>query len=256
MADIFIPLSGIGGLTPTFSGFPMKDAPQPNLDPSSDDSLYTDGFINPFRQPGFMTPVTDSVTTITTGSAYSGIIQAVQVDDVNSDLYIIERSEHPNIYNITSFSDTQFELRNAITAAGGAGTDMEIYSVNGVRALFYAYKKTGGGDIGMYNFSSYDDDFMSAAAVNGFRTNESSNVKLVVSSDDVFMYILDGGYVHRYDGTITGGTNGTAYFRVLGFPEPYTAIDGISARGLLWIAFIGTTRDIFGTESIITSEIP
>ena len=257
MPSILIPLSGTKGLTPTYSGFPAKESSRFNLDPSGDNQMYADGIINPFRTPGFLSPACDSVQTLTAATAYSGIIQATQVDEVNSIIYAFERSANPDIYTFSSFTATAANITAGITATAGMGTDFEIYSVNGVRALFFTYKQTGGGggEMGMYNFSSFNARFLSTTATNGFNLNSDANHRMV-KSDNGIMYILDGNYVHDFDGTLNGGVNGTGLFRHLQFPQPYQISDGVDGLGFIWLAISGTTRDIFGTDQGTTAEIP
>lgn len=257
MADILIPLSGFGGLSPTYSGYPTKESPTPNLDPFADDQRYTDGLINPFRQPGFLSAACDTFQTLTAGTSYIGIISATQVDDVNSRHYMIERAVNPHIFEMDFTGETQFESSNVITAAAGGGTDLEIYSVNGTRSLFYTYRKTGGGggDMGRYNFSSFVDTYLSATATNGFNLNSDVEHKMIVA-DNGYMYILDNQDVHRLDGTANGGANGTAYPRLITFVSPFQLVDGIDAKGFLWLAIVGSTRSLTGTDQQTTTEIP
>lgn len=258
MPDIIFPLSSIGGLAPGYSGAPEFDAPQPNYNVFGSEGQYADGIVNPFRRPGFLGAANNGVQNIThaTGTA-NGIFVSGITEDISSAsgvAYFLEKNSGTSqVWRLDGYTDTTLTLANSITTSGGGGTDMALYSLNGTARIFYSYQKAGGGNIGVYDFGTWDDDWLSTLPV-GSTTIGSSNNHVFVKSDNGFLYQLDGSFVHKIDGTSSGGVNGTFTANVLSFPDLYQLVDGVDARGYIWIALVGTTRDLVTTDQQTTSE--
>ena len=227
-----IDLSGLGGLAPQYYNGDQ------NLKILGKENQIAEGFCNPYYRIGVLYPASQSFASVT--NPIGDTVKATQVDSINSDGYFYD--DDGIIKAITDLDGTNMTNKRAV--ASTSGTDLEIYTVNGIRQLFYSYRKTGGGNIGIYNLDTvYDDDWLENACANGFKTGATNNVKMIVA-DNGFMYVLDGASVHKIDGTTGGGANGTATANVLLFPANFQLIDGIDIRGNMWIALIQSSRDL------------
>mgnify|MGYP001596411671 CR=1 FL=1 len=260
MQELIFQFNSSGGLTPGWTGHPGYENPQPHLNVFGNDSMYTEGVVNPFRQPGFLSPATSAVTAITTaeaGTAFVDVVNIIQVDTINTTIYVGEASGTMfRIQRLDSFTDTTLNAINQVNGLSGAlASDFEIYSLNGVTSLFYAYNKGSAGEMGIYNnFSSFDDDYLSSSATGGFVLG--ANRHRLIVADNGFMYILDGSEIHRFDGTTEGGGSGTIKGRVVVFPNPFRLVDGVDSRGFLWVALVSDTRDFRGVgDSSVTGQV-
>ena len=236
MAKTIIDLSGIGGLAPKF----YKN--RPNLAIIGNPSSYAQGIADPISRLGYLSPACDTVTDITySEGTVSGEIGSVQMDIDNGKEYFLERDA--NLYQLDGLDDTTLTLTRTITTTGAIGTDLEIYEINGVRKLFYAYKTSTAGDIGIWDFSTtFDDTWLSGTATGGSATG--NNNLIMIPADNGYMYVLDGATVHKIDGTTDGGADGTATMNVLVFPAFFQLVDGIDLRGNLWIVLFKSSRDL------------
>lgn len=251
MAKLIIDLSCKGGIAPRYYGDRYSSVSHPELRIIGRDDQYADGFVNPISKVGYLRPANNSAKDLT-GATPTAYIASTIVDTENTDGYFWERGE--NLYKIDSYTDTG--LTSVRTVSGATGTDLEIYTVNGVRKLFYAYRKTGGGNIGIYDFSStYDDTWLSATCSGGSTLGATTNTRMIVA-DNGYMYVLDGASVHKIDGTTDGGTNGTATMNVLTFPASFQLIDALDLRGKLWIALMRNNRDIYYGDNVSLVSVP
>ncbi len=236
MAKIIIDLSGIGGLASQYYNGDQ------HLKILGKENQIAEGFCNPYHRIGFLYPTSN--TYINTTAGMSAIVKATQVETADSGgIYKGYFWDDSGVLKaIVGLTDTEFNSKTTVASVNG--TDLEIYTVNGVRKLFYSYKKTGdASDIGIHDFaSSYNDTWLSATCASGF--NLGANSHKMISADNGFMYILDGAAVHKIDGTTDGGANGTATANVLLFPANFQLIDGIDLRGKMWIALMKSTRDL------------
>ncbi len=237
MAQMTIDLSGKRGLAPNFWGDFSGTTAQPNLLYEAKDGQMVGGIYNPFKTPGYLSPANNGFKTIT--GAIANNIRASIYDPVSNDAYFAENSTQ--IWGLDDLTDVSLTSLNTVT--GAIFTDMEIYTVNGTKKLFYSYQKSGGGNIGIASipYASDNDTWLSATCSGGATLGET-NDHLMIPADNGFMYILDGYSVHKIDGTSTGGTNGTASMNVVQFPTYFKLIDGIDFRGNLWIAIQGTVN--------------
>ncbi|HEC65257.1 MAG TPA: hypothetical protein ENI23_08185 [bacterium] len=246
MAKITIDLSGIGGLGPRFYGEKQRST-RINMKRIGKDTMYADGTVNPIRELGYLGPASNTTGAIASGpSAVIGstITDLITVPGTPKG-YFFERGT--KLHELNSFTTVTLNTGDdfAHTISGATGTDLEIYTVNNVRKMFYSYQKSGGGNIGIWDFAStFDDDWLENAAASGFKTGATADVRMIVA-DNGFMYILDGASVHKIDGGATGGANGTATQNVLIFPSPFQCVDAIDLRGKMWIATIKSTTSIY-----------
>ena len=238
-----IDLSGIGGLAPRYHSERTDNTTHPELRIIGADNQYADGTVNPIAKLGYISPASNTVTAVTSNP--SAIIGSTVIDTVNSKGYFWERGT--KLHELDSYTDTTLDVNRIVT--GATGTDLEIYTVNGVRKLFYAYRHASGGDIGIWDFSSiYDDTWLSATCASGFNTGTTNNTKMIVA-DNGYMYVLDGSTLHKIDGTTAGGANGTVTANVITFPANFQLIDGLDLRGNLWIALMRSTRDLYSANT-------
>lgn len=228
-----IDLSGKNGLAPNhFAGF-SSDTAQPNLVYEAKDGQVAGGVYNPFRQPGYLSPANNTFEALTglSTTVIGSTIYDANTD--NDDTYFAERGTQ--LWQLTAFDDTSFA--SIRTISGAIITDLEIYTVNGVKKLFYAYNKSGGGNIGMVDLpaTTFNDTWLSATATGGATLSADGDI-FMVSGDDGYLYIFDKYEVHKLDGTTSGGTNATLHGDALVFPTHYVSTDALDYRGNMWIA--------------------
>ncbi len=80
-------------------------------------------------------------------------------------------------------------------------------------------------------------------AVNPITLGASSNIMLRVA-DNGFMYIMDANAIHKFDGTLNGGSTGTISANVLLFPPYFNIVDALDYRGLMFIAVHQSSFDV------------
>ena len=125
--------------------------------------------------------------------------------------------------------------------------DFIEYQVNGEPKIFFskgnALNTNPINDIGIadLDFSNIDEDWLSTTPV-GYSPSilVPQGRTMFILSDNGFLYVLNGNKVHKIDGGLTGGTNGTVTDSVLQFlgtdENAITYIqDGIDLRGKMWI---------------------
>ena len=245
--QIRIDLSGQEGLAPRYYGDLPFSSSNRALRTIGTSKMYADGLVNPRTRLGYLTPASNTPTNVS--NTLGAVLGSVKNDTVNENLYFFERGNI--IHELTSFTDKSLSIRRTLEV-GSIGTDLEIYTVNGVRQLFYSYRGNNTGGIGIYDLSfAYDDLWLSTTVSGAFTTGKSNNHKMVVA-DNGFMYVLDGSFVHKVDGTTAGGANGTVTANVLSFPATTQLIDGLDLGGFLWIALMESTRDL-GTNTSNTA---
>lgn len=237
-----INLSGTGGLCPQYydSDWHTRIIGAENQ--------YADGIVNPYHKLGRINPAKVTFTACKDSGAaeLTSFTKATQIDTVNSHLFFFL---YGKIHELTTYTDTVFDT-TAHTLTACAPTDLEIYMVNGVRKLFFSYKKASStDDIGIFDFSStWDDDWLSTACSGAFHVG--TNWHKMIVADNGYMYVLDGSAVHKIDGSTDGGANGTVTANVLLFPATFQLIDGVDIRGLTWMAIIQSSRNIYsGTQN-------
>ena len=245
---ITLDLSGSGGLAPRFFGDKAYQATSPNwwYRTVGGANQYTDGYLNPITFLGYMSPANNTFHSISTTA---NIISATTNDIVNSKGYFFEYTVNPTIYSIANYSASGMSFNRTLTGEH-EGTDLQEYTINGVRQLFYSYRGASTtGNIGIFDYTStYDVDWLSTAPVNAFNLGKN-NHKMVVA-DNGFMYVLDGSFVHKVDGTTAGGTDGTVTANVLSFPATTQLVDGLDLGGFLWIALMENTLDLFANSTL------
>lgn len=248
MAQKVIDLSGIGGLTDRYYGdLPYSSSVSSKYEQLlGADNQYAEGFVNPISHVGQLSPVSNTFVTITPSP--TAMICATIIDTVNLKPYFLDQGEH--LYATADLTSNGAVATTIITSQidGATGTDLEIYTVNGIRRLFYSYRKSGGGNIGIYDFTypydiGLDADWLSTAVSGTTYLGATNNHRMIVA-DNGYMYVLDGSTLHKIDGTTGGGANGTLTANVLLFPAIFQLVDAIDLRGKMWIGLIRSTDDL------------
>lgn len=236
MATLQIDLSGSKGLAPKYFGDVDKIASNPELRILADDGQMVEGIYNPFRRLGYMSPSTSAFNTVTTTNDVTSRQFCTSLyDEINNDFYLAEYTGTPEakIFKGDGLDDLGVDWGHQIT--DGTITDLAIYERNGVRKLYYTFKKSGADDMGIADLpiDSRDDDFLSTVATSGFSLGDNNHRMIV--ADNGYMYILDGNAVHKFDGSTDGGANGTAEEDVITFPSNFQLVDAVDYNGALWI---------------------
>ena len=248
MPKLIIDLSFLGGLAPRYFGDKVFDVQNQNLRILGAGNQYAGGVANPIARLGYLTPA-NITTKALTSTIPIQLQRAVQLDYQNTNIYFLEADSSAALTKLDDFKDTSLVHLRTPGGAVGIGTDIEIYQINGVRKLFASYKGGTIGDVMIWDFSSTFDDNWITATVDG-TIGLGLNLHKMMVADNGFMYILDGNAVHKIDGTIAGGVNGTATANVLLFPSYFTLVDGIDLRGKMWIAVRRSSSTILSDVAI------
>ena len=202
---------------------------------------YADGICNPLAVAGYLSPAN--------ATAVESVTQLgdIQIDGVfipeTGLLVFLERSSQGG--NLTLWSGSSHVNNLTLTAISRTastqfwqGTDLEIYQINGVKKIFYAYRDnnvTAQSDIGIFDTAMSSGNFTwLSGTVSGKFTPGANQLRMFVS-DNGYMYVIDGSTLHKIDGTTNGGANGTVTPNVLTFPAYYLLVDGMDARGKAWL---------------------
>ena len=260
MSKISINLSGIKGLAPRFYGNRNDDNSFNNQEAILGvNGQVADGVYNPINNLGFLYPASNTYTNygVTTASAgFNDVFINGVINGKDDEIYFLNTNnsvyEVQDITNTTSGTNDADDFVERITATSAVGTDSILYELNGVQKYYWTYRNnaSGLGNMGVATLPDLTNStavFLSASPVNAFSLG-SNNHKLVVA-DNGFMYILDGSAVHKFNGSISGGTNGTVTPNVLLFPAFFQLVDAIDIRGRMWIAINRTSRNIRSTTA-------
>lgn len=142
MAKLSIDLTGKVGLTNDYYGDMDQTVSLNNRNFIVQQGEMVDGFFNPFMRRGFLSPSVSTLTSMSfSGGTNTALLTNSAYDSVNDKLYFAERG--PQIFQASGMDTTTFALYDAVPSTDAATiiTDMEIYQINGVRQLFFAYAK-------------------------------------------------------------------------------------------------------------------
>ena len=146
MEQLSIDISGRGGLTNKFHGDINSTSSTPHKRYTGTKDQMADGIFNPITNYGYISPANNTYASLT-GSINSRII-ATEYDSVNDIAYFAENGN--TIWKLDGLDDTSL---SSVVTVNQSGTeilrDLEIYELNGERALFYTYNVTDGS----YQFS-------------------------------------------------------------------------------------------------------
>lgn len=154
--------------------------------------------LNPNRRAGFLEPGS-SITTPTNAST----LNAVQKNIVtyNSYAYSVggERLNRIDLSSntVSNSGDWPHTINHAHNSE--AGEDVIVYYIGATPYLFYSFNDETDGDVGRYDFAStFDDDYMSAAATSGAVLNRLYPHPMVVG-DDGILYIANGNNLASFN---------------------------------------------------------
>lgn len=235
MAKLTIDLSGIKGLAPRFWGDIDRTSANPEWRILGTDGQMADGIYNPFRRYGYISPANATFADLTfTGGTYDALMTSSIYDILSNDYYFAEAGQQ--IFKGDGLDDTELTRVLDLGAGDPVIMDLEMYQLNGVRKLFYIYKKSGKMEIGEANlpFASANNNWLTADVVGAF-TNDLTNNAFMRVANNGFAYIFQDNNIHKLDGTATGGDNGTISPNAIQFPGFYQAIDAIDYRGNMFV---------------------
>lgn len=247
MAKLQLDLSGRMGLTPNYFGDSDQTLATNNRNFGSGIAgQMVDGYFNPFLRVGFLSPSISTLgATTVSGATLNANIGSVAYDVNNQDLYLAERGQQ--LFHFDGLDDTSlvqdFDL-------GSSGTpvihDLEVYEINGVRKLFYVYQKSGNFCVGIESLptGTNDANWLTSTTSGAFTNTTISPYNFMRTSDNGFAYLFQDNNVHKIDGTLTGGTNGTVTPNALSFPAFFRITDAIDYRGFIFIVVHQSTQDI------------
>jgi hypothetical protein len=208
------------------------------------------GDVNPFYQPGYLVGGNTTFTAITNEAslANSRSERWINVDD-----NVIDTSSGVSIYGVqankvhainptTSTLVITGSWPHTVDATGGAHDahttfaldDIVEYQLNGVRKVFYSYRDNTDGDISTWDgttFIATEDVF--STATGGAVLTKTHPISMVTSQNG-FMYVLQGSFVYKFDGTTAGGAGGTVS-TVLTLPNSRLFVDAVDHQGKLWL---------------------
>jgi len=250
MAQLTIDLSGRLGMAPRFFG-DMNGNLEPDKVYLANDGQMAGGVYNPIKHFGYMSPATNTFTSVTeAANTFSNHFTATVLQNEGHAFYA-EATAQEGLWSQAGPSDLTLTREIDFTANNETFTDLEVYQINGKQKLFYAYHgDINEGDIGIANipFASSDNDWLSTAPTGAFDIQPDGLGRdfIMVVADNGFMYVCDTvlasgtsagvARVHKIDGTTDGGSNGTVTEAVLTFPAGYQIKDAVDHRGKLYMA--------------------
>jgi len=187
----------------------------PNYSAINDNSTIgnVDGFldtisVDPFRKWGYLSPGGDP--TAATGSvAVDALLVASAVN--GTEAYLVGGTKlqqfTPQTNVVTNTIGTGGVFPHTISAHGGhsavVASDVVRYTIGTTPYIFYSWSDNTDGDVGRYDLTTtFDDDYMSAAATSGAVLTSTEKHVMVVGDDDI-LYIADGRNLHGFDGSAT-----------------------------------------------------
>lgn len=262
-SKINIDLSGRAGLAPKFYGDFNDSVGQPQFRYLAKAGQFAQGVFNPARKYGYLTAPTYVATNIT---AVSGAMNNIRttIFDSGTGYYYLGDNIGQIWYGATP---TTYSLTQIGPMAGSTPVmlDYEIYQINGVKKLFYAYKNDAKTDIGISSLpftSGTGTDAWFSSVASGAVTTIASDCFMVVA-DNGYMYVVAGSTsgqltpnsVFKVDGTsLTGGTNGTITQALIA-PTDFNIVDGISWKGFVWFAMQTCTFGGFSSQTTYNERI-
>lgn len=154
-----IDLSGRSGLVDRFYGNYPYSTPNQYLDIYAGSGQYATGVVNPIAKYGFLSPANN--TAISVSSDIGAMISATELDETQSDPFAFFYGFDGTINRTTSLTQTSITA-TPVSIANTIGTDLEWYTVAGIRKLFFSYKGNSSGDIGVWDLTG-----VSGTGVNG-----------------------------------------------------------------------------------------
>ena len=179
------------------------------------DNEYANGVFDPISQPGTLNPVAIKKTDLVNYTIVDNPFWKIVGYSAGSDkVYALERGA--NIHEITVVTNTLTSPVFATIVAAGVhaghsgftGEDLVIYSKNGEICLFASWNDDTDGDLAQIAMDgTITSDYLSGTATGGAALGKNPHPLQI--ADNGFLYIGDGNSIHKLDGTVVGGANGT-----------------------------------------------
>tara|TARA_R100001086_G_C11848217_1_gene261028 strand:- start:16223 stop:18580 length:2358 start_codon:yes stop_codon:yes gene_type:complete len=147
MAEIPLNLSGFSGLADGHAGDDDMVTPQPNLRTIAEDGQMVAGLFNPYLRKGYMSPITNTATSVTTDVSPDSEFIASEYDFVEGRAYWADNTN--NIYIGSDLGDTSLVQTLTLEASDVATYpdrkfdalyDLQVYQINGERKVFHVGK--------------------------------------------------------------------------------------------------------------------
>lgn len=136
MSPLNLDLSGIAGLAPKFQGDLNSTSATPNKRYLGKEGQFADGTYDPIKNYGYLSPSNNTFAALT-GSINANLI-ATEYDSINDDVYIAEAGAV--VWRLDGLADSSLTADITVAQTGTEVLrDLEIYEINGKRALFYSY---------------------------------------------------------------------------------------------------------------------
>ena len=94
--------------------------------------------------------------------------------------------------------------------------------------------QAGYGDLPFTGAGLQDSSWLASSAIGGFLQTLESDYAFMRTADNGFAYIFADNHIHKVDGTITGGVDGTVTKDVVLFPDYFRITDAIDYRSRLY----------------------
>lgn len=244
---IILDMTGRGGLAPKWGGdinsFGYDGYQQtgtPNLRYDAGDNQVVSGIYDFIKKRGFMSPSYYAILDVPQDDLDQTIdndFQSSLIDPIEEKIYFFEQNGDI-VYGSYDGSDFEDHSPSPTTQI----TDSAIYYKNGVRTIYVACNISGSPSSAVIReFAANADpstiniNWSSDDVVNGFDLYNSKATRLIPSGDG-FMYILNKNAVHRVDGTVIGGTEGTIYRDILLGPSESYLTHGVEYNNYMYIA--------------------
>ena len=183
---LIIDLSGSGGLVNRFYGDYPYSVGHPELAIYGADNQYASGIVNPIAKYGYLSPASTTYISVNSeADSTANVVAATEVDEVNQFGFFYDYKT--KLRRIITLQENTFTA-TPISIASTIGTDLQFYTVNGIRHLFFAYKTATAADIGVWNLTG-----LTGTGVNG--------------TSGFLKYDTQTG-VWAVGETVTGGTSG------------------------------------------------
>lgn len=150
MAQITLDLSGRNGLVEKYQGDVFSTSADPQLRYIGESGQMADGFYNPFRKFGYLSPATAEFDALT--GLGSLPINSIVYDPSDDIVYLSE--DGTNIYQLDGLNDNSLSVYKTIST--GTISDMVLYELNGSKALYFTID-SGVEDDGSYVGVSFID---------------------------------------------------------------------------------------------------
>jgi hypothetical protein len=198
---------------------------------------------------------TFNVVTSFNGSVTNRLMYVIVTDNTNQvSNYTSFANSEANETSLNVFTRKRIVAPNQITLIAAFSDQVITSTMTGVTSLYNTtnaygsdllayetdsglYLQTGVADLPLDSASISEAAWLTETATGGvLEIVKSDAFAILRTADNGFMYLMADNIVHKIDGTITGGANGTVTRNVLLFPDYFRITDAIDYRSRLYIA--------------------